>query len=254
MEVAAINQSVLEAPRQDAQRLYDLLANNYARKAGPCLGIVRNALSADSVRIVLGKLAATRSATPECWAAMEDSLEVYWVSDSGRKDSRIYKRSTAYSYSAWQLANRAVINIMEPMFKVQLAYLGLDVSGPLTYRKPSDGEYDRAVFHEYECPEGFLTSHKDFDQPCPLQMLTLFRKGPPDVSGGLIVETEQGKVCLDDFGRPGDTFVFPFETLHGVAMTANSGSTNGSSKKGTRIVGTLIRSNKALDSRKVYTV
>lgn len=253
MGIVAINQSVLEAPRQDAQRLYELLANNYARNSGPYLGIVRNALSADSVQAVLANLAATRSAIPERWAAMEDSLEVYWISDSGRKDSRIYKRSTAYSYSAWQLANRALINIMEPMFKVQLAYLGLDVSGPLTYHKPSDGEYDRAVFHEYECPEGFLTSHKDFDQPCLLQMLTLFQKGPADVTGGLIVETEQGKVCLDDFGRPGDTFLFPFESLHGVAMSAKSGATNGS-RKSTRIVGTLIRSNNALDSRKVYTV
>lgn len=253
MELAAINQSVLEAPREGAQRLYDLLANNYAKNSGPYLGIVRNALSADAVRTVLGKISATRSSIPERWAAMEDSLEVYWVSDPGRRDSRIYKRSTAYSYSAWQSANRELIDIMEPMFKVQLAYLGVDVTGPLSYHKPSDGEYDRAVFHEYECPEGFLTGHKDFDQPCPLQMLTLFQKGPPDVTGGLIVETEQGKVCLDEFGKPGDTFVFPFETLHGVAMSARSGAANGAGKS-TRIVGTLIRSNNTLDSRKVYTV
>jgi hypothetical protein len=252
MELAAINQSVLEAPREGAQRLYDLLANNYAKNSGPYLGIVRNALSADAVRTVLRKISATRSEIPERWAAMEDSLEVYWISDPGRKDSRIFKRSTAFSYSAWQSANRELIDIMEPMFKIQLAYLGMDVTGPLSYRKPSDGEYDRAVFHEYECPEGFLTSHKDFNQPCPLQMLTLFQKGPPDVTGGLVVETEQGKVCLDKFGSPGDTFVFPFETLHGVAMSARSDATNGVGKS-TRIVGTLIRSNNTLDSRKVYT-
>ena len=232
--------------------LYSKLRNSWHLRCPDQLpiAIVRDVLSKDAISFIKDDLISKKRKFVEKWMPVNDDLNFYWISDPGKKDSRIIKHNVLYSYSAWQASNNDITSLFtSPFFTILRSLTSSNITLPDSFCAPSSGMYDRLIVHEYPNSQGFLTKHQDFNQPYPLQYLFLLStKGIDFDSGGLFVtDPLSNKVFdIDSQMTAGDMVVFPFEFPHEVKKV--SGGLGFS-----RFSATLIRSNHHLDSIKVKT-
>ena len=237
---------------RDFSDLYSKLRSSWHSRCSDQLpiAIVRDVLSKDAISFIKDDLVSKKQKYTEKWMPVNDDLNFYWISDPGKKDSRILKNNVLYSYSAWQESNNEITSLFtSPFFTILRSLSSSNITSPDSFCAPSSGMYDRLIIHEYPNSQGFLTKHQDFNQPYPLQYLFLLStKGIDYDNGGLFVtDTISNNVFdIDSQMSAGDMVVFPFDFPHEVKKVSGGLGLS-------RLSATLIRSNHHLDSIKVKT-
>ena len=81
-------------------------------------------LSKDAISFIKDDLVSKKQKYTEKWMPVNDDLNFYWISDPGKKDSRILKNNVLYSYSAWQnLIMKLLLYLLAPFHNLAIIEL-----------------------------------------------------------------------------------------------------------------------------------
>ncbi len=122
-----------------------------------------------------------------------------------------------FNFFPWNQDQFQIFKIFQDIFKFKNKLNGIGEKKFFNPNKNNDCTI-RASFQFYPKGEGYLNKHNDpvdYHQKYLLQMV-MSEKGKDFKKGGLFVEIDGKKICLDDHVSTGDLIIFKASLKHGV--------------------------------------